>query len=46
MIEQQITKTLLETDPSYKLDNFDFQEYYTLAPEDDQASILEKKLFK
>lgn len=46
MYEQRLSKSILETSPTYKLDNFDFQEYYTLAPEDDQQSILQKKLFK
>ena len=30
----------------YNLNKFDFQEGYTLAPEDDQSSYIEKKIFK
>jgi len=34
------------TRDDYKLDRYDFQENYTRAPEDDQTSLIEKKIFK
>lgn len=30
----------------YRLQRFDFQEMYTHAPEDDQSSFLQKKVFR
>lgn len=33
-------------DYKYSLNKYDFQEGYTISPEDDQTSYLEKKVFK
>jgi hypothetical protein len=33
-------------DAKYNLNLYDFQEGYTISPEDDQTSYLEKKIFK
>lgn len=34
------------SDYKYSLNKYDFQEGYTISPEDDQTSYLEKKVFK
>lgn len=36
----------LLADGKYSLNRYDFQEGYTISPEDDQTSYLEKKMFK
>jgi len=41
-----LDKQELLTDHKYNLNKFDFQEFYTGNPEDDQSSYVEKKIFK
>lgn len=44
--EQYLDKVLLLTSDEYSLDRYDFQERHTINPEEDQTSLVEKKLFK
>lgn len=32
--------------PEYQLDRYDFQESYTISPEEDQTSLIQKKAFQ
>lgn len=45
-IEQKLDEVAILTRPDYNPKNYDFQEVYTHNPEDDQTSLLEKKLFR
>lgn len=45
-LEEFLDKQELMSDIHFNLNRFDFQEGYTMAPEDDQSSYIEKKIFK
>lgn len=45
-LESFLDRQELLSDERYSLRHFDFQEGYSFAPEDDQTSYVEKKLFK
>ena len=44
--EQQLDEEALLSREDYRLKNFDFQEAYTNMPEDDQGTLLERKVFQ
>lgn len=45
-VEEFLDRQELLGDYKYSLNKYDFQEGYTISPEDDQTSYLEKKVFK
>lgn len=45
-IEEKIDEEDILTRDDYKLSHFDFQELYTNNPEDDQSTLLERKVFQ
>ncbi|CAD8055589.1 unnamed protein product [Paramecium sonneborni] len=45
-VEQRIDEAVAQVDPKYSPLRFDFQEAYTHNPEEDQTSLLEKKLWR
>ena len=45
-VEEFLDRQELLGDYKYSLNKYDFQEGYTISPEDDQTSYLEKKIFK
>lgn len=46
LLEEFLDRQELLSDPKYNLKNFDFQQGYTIGPQDDQSSYIEKKVFK
>jgi hypothetical protein len=45
-IQEKIDEMKLLVEPEYQLDRYDFQETYTITPEEDQSSLIQKKAFK
>lgn len=45
-LEEYLDRQEMLSDEKYSLRHFDFQEGYTVGPEDDQTSFVEKKAFK